>query len=126
MADERLLSVDEFLLKLIVTVMLDGHAMTEAEIARAVASQTARIVERRTVAAILKPLVGGIVTVAGVPPVQHRSPAAPWASSTRRAVAAGRGTGCTGPTARHVGSTGAGAAPSAHQIRSGGGHTEIS
>jgi hypothetical protein len=68
MADERLLSVDEFLLKLIVTVMLDGRVMTEAEIARAVSNRTARIVDRRSVAAILKPLVGGIVTVAGVPP----------------------------------------------------------
>ena len=36
MADERLLSVDEYLLKLIVTVMYDRRPMTAAEIAKAV------------------------------------------------------------------------------------------
>jgi hypothetical protein len=70
MADERLLSINEVLLKLIVTVMHDGRAMTAAEIAKAVSNANARKVDRRSVEAVLTPLVGGVVTLADVPPCQ--------------------------------------------------------
>lgn len=70
MKDERLLSIDEFLLRLIVTVMHDGRAMTAGEIAKAASQRSARRVDRRSVDAILKPLVGGVVTVAGIPACQ--------------------------------------------------------
>jgi hypothetical protein len=70
MKDERLLSIDEFLLKLIVAVMQDRGAMTAAEIARAASNQSRRKVDRRSVEAILKPLAGGVVTVAGSLPCQ--------------------------------------------------------
>jgi hypothetical protein len=68
MADERLLSIDEFLLEQIVTVMHDGRAMTAAEIARAASTSSARKIDRRSVEKILMPLAGGVVTVSGVPP----------------------------------------------------------
>jgi len=67
MADERLLSVDEYLLKLIVTVMYDRRPMTAAEIAKAVSKIGARKTDRRKVEAVLVPLVGGLVAVAGLP-----------------------------------------------------------
>jgi hypothetical protein len=67
-ADERLLSIDEFLLKLIVTVMHDGRPMTAGEIARAVSKSSARKVDRRSIETVLAPLAGGVVTVAGAPP----------------------------------------------------------
>jgi hypothetical protein len=70
MADERLLSIDEFLLKLIVTVMRDGRAMTAGEIAKLASQRSVRRVDRRSVEAILKPLTGGVVTLADVPPCQ--------------------------------------------------------
>jgi hypothetical protein len=67
MADERLLSVDEFLLTSIVTVMYDAPAMTAAEIAKRVSNTSVRKINRRSVEAILTPLAG-VVAVAGVPP----------------------------------------------------------
>jgi hypothetical protein len=67
MADERLLGVDEFLLSLIVTVLYESPAMTAAEIAKAATIKRGRRVERRSVEAILRPLAGGFVAVAGVP-----------------------------------------------------------
>lgn len=67
MGDERLLSVDEYLLKLIVTVMYDRRPMTAAEIAKAVSKSSARKVDRRSVEAVLVPLVGGLVMVTGLP-----------------------------------------------------------
>jgi hypothetical protein len=70
MADERLLSIDESLLKLIVTVMHDGRDMTASEIARAASNQSWRKVDRRSVEAILNPLADGFVHLAGVPPCQ--------------------------------------------------------
>jgi hypothetical protein len=68
MADERLLSIDEFLVKLIVTVMHDGRPMTAAEIAKAASKSSARKVDRRSVEKVLTPLAGAVVTVAGLPP----------------------------------------------------------
>jgi hypothetical protein len=68
MADERLLSIDEFLLQLIVTAMGDGRAMTAGEIAKAASKSSARKVDRRSVEAILTPLAGGLVMLTGVPP----------------------------------------------------------
>ena len=68
MADERLLSSDEFLLRLIVTVMHEGRAMTAAEIAKAVTKRGARAVNRRCVESLLTPIAGGIVILAGMAP----------------------------------------------------------
>jgi hypothetical protein len=68
MADERLLSIEEFLVKLIVTVMHDGRPMTVAEIAKAASKRSARRVDRRSVEAMLRSVSGGVVILAGVPP----------------------------------------------------------
>jgi hypothetical protein len=67
-AEERLLSTEEFLVKLVVTVMHDGRPMTVAEIARAASKSSARKVDRRSVEAMLKSVSGGVVILAGVPP----------------------------------------------------------
>jgi hypothetical protein len=69
-ADERLLSVDEFLLTLIVTVMYESPDMTAAQIAKLATNRSARQVDGRSVEAILTPLAGGVVSVAGVPRCQ--------------------------------------------------------
>jgi hypothetical protein len=68
MADERLLSIEEYLLKLIVTVMHDGRPMTASEIAKAASKCSARRVDRRSVEAMLRSVSGGVVNLAGVPP----------------------------------------------------------
>jgi hypothetical protein len=68
MADERLLSIEESLVKLIVTVMHDASPMTAAEIAKAASKSSARRVDRRSVDAMLRSVSGGVVILAGVPP----------------------------------------------------------
>ena len=68
MADERLLSIDEFLVKLIVTVMHGGRPMTAAEIAKAASKSSATKVDWRSVAAMLRSVSGGVVVLACVPP----------------------------------------------------------
>jgi hypothetical protein len=68
MAEERLLSVDEFLLTLIVKVMHESPDLTAAAIARLVSNRTARRVDRRHVDSILGRVEGDIVSVTGVPP----------------------------------------------------------
>jgi hypothetical protein len=68
MADERLLSIEEFLVKLIVTVMLDGRPMTATEIAKAASKRSPRKVDRHSVEAMLRSVSGGVVILAGVPP----------------------------------------------------------
>ena len=68
MADERLLSIDEYLLKVVVTVMHDGRPRTAAEIAKAASKRSTRKVDRRSVEAMLRSASGGVVILAGVPP----------------------------------------------------------
>jgi hypothetical protein len=68
MADERLLNIDEFLVKLIVTVMHDGRPMTAAEVAKAASKSSARKVDRRTVEAMLRSASGELVILPDVPP----------------------------------------------------------
>lgn len=70
MADERLLSVDEFLLTLIVKVMYQSPNLTSTQVARLATNRSAHPVGRRKVDAILTQLSGGLVSVAGVPPSQ--------------------------------------------------------
>lgn len=68
MADERLLSIDEYLLKLIVTVMHDGRPMTAAAIAKAASKRSVRKVDPRSVETMLRSASGGVVILADVPP----------------------------------------------------------
>jgi len=68
MADKRLLSIDEFLLNLIVSVMHDSRPMTSAEIARSASKGNAWTIDRRSVETMLKSISGGVVILAGVPP----------------------------------------------------------
>jgi hypothetical protein len=68
MADERLLSIDEYLLKLIVAVMLDGRPMTAAAIAKAASKRSVRRIDARSVDTMLRSASGGLVILAGVPP----------------------------------------------------------
>jgi hypothetical protein len=68
MADERLLTMDEFLVKLIVTVMHDGRPMTAAEIAKVASKSSARRVDRRSVEAMLRSAAGEVVILPGVSP----------------------------------------------------------
>jgi hypothetical protein len=59
MVDERLLGSDQFLLKLIVTVMQNERAMTAAEIAKAVSKRSVWKLDRRSVEAMLKSVQAG-------------------------------------------------------------------
>ena len=68
MADERLLSIDEYLLKLIVAVMRDGRPMTVAAIAKAASRKSVRKVDARSVDTMLRSASGEVVILAGVPP----------------------------------------------------------
>jgi len=68
MADERLLSIDEYLLKLIVAVMRDGRPMTAAAIAKAASRKSVRKVDARSVDTMLRSASGEVVILAGVPP----------------------------------------------------------
>ena len=70
MADQSLLRVDEFLLKLVVRVMYLSPAMTSAQIAKLASDRSAHQVSRRKVEAMLTSLAGGLVSVADVPPSQ--------------------------------------------------------
>ena len=74
MAEESLLSVDEFLLTLIVTVMYESPPMTSVQIALAATNRSTRRVDRRQVETLLGSLGGGFVSVAGMPRCQviHR------------------------------------------------------
>ena len=70
MADERLLSVDEFLLTLIVKVMYERADMTATEIAKVATKRIAQKVDKRGVETILTQIAGGVVSVADVPRCQ--------------------------------------------------------